>query len=87
MTWNDKDEDESAGGHGIEDPDEADMNDAPAEVICPYCKREIMEDLPQCPYCGSYVSAEDAPHKREWWWIVALVLLILLLLVYVLRRA
>ena len=87
MTWNDEDEDESAGGHGIEDPDETDMNDDPGEVICPYCKREIMEDLPQCPYCGSYFSAEDAPHKREWWWVVALVLLILLLLVYVLRRA
>jgi hypothetical protein len=85
MTWNDEDDD-SADDPGIEDPDQADMNDEPAEVICPYCKREILEDSPQCPYCGSYVSAEDAPHRREWWWIVALVLLVLLLFVYVLRR-
>lgn len=85
MTWNDEENEEEAGGHGAEGPDEADMNDEPAEVPCPYCKREILEDQPQCPYCGSYLSREDAPRGREWWWIVALVLLVLLLLVYVFR--
>lgn len=85
MAWNDEDEDETVNP-GIEGPDEAERNDEPAEVPCPYCKREILEDLPQCPYCGCYLSREDAPPvRRQWWWITALVLLILLLIVYVLR--
>ncbi len=63
------------------EPDEADRNDDPAEVACPYCKREIPEEAEQCPYCGCYVSAEDAPQKgRPWWWLVALVLVVLMLM-------
>ena len=85
MAWNDQDDDESVDP-GLEGPDEAEMSDEPAEVPCPYCGREILEDSPQCPYCGCFLSREDAPPKREWWWITALVLLILLLIVYVLRR-
>lgn len=85
MTWNDEDEDESADAE-TEGPDEAEMSDDPAEVPCPYCKREILEDSPQCPYCGCYLSREDAPPRREWWWFAAIVLLIALILAFVLRR-
>lgn len=85
MTWNDEDEDESAD-RGVEGPNEAEMSDEPAEVPCPYCKREILEDVPQCPYCGCYLSREDTPPRREWWWITALILMILLILAFVLRR-
>jgi len=69
-----------------EAPDPADRNDDPAEIPCPYCKRPIDEDAEQCPFCGSYVSAEDAPPQpRPWWWAVALVLLVLLVLGYLWR--
>ena len=68
-----------------EAPDPADRNDDPAEVPCPYCKRQIDEDAEQCPFCGAWLSAEDAPQSRPWWWAVALVLLVLLVLGYLWR--
>jgi len=67
-------------------PDPSDRNDEPAEVPCPYCKREIDEEAVQCPFCGSYISAEDAPPQpKPWWWAIALVLLVLLLMGYLWR--
>ena len=87
MAWNDEDDDDGhVPGHGIEGPDEADLNDEAAEIPCPYCKREIHEDSLQCPYCGCYLSREDAPPRREWWWFAALGLLIVILLTWVMRR-
>jgi len=69
-----------------EAPDPSDRNDDPAEVLCPYCKREISEDSPQCPYCGYYISAEDAPPSRKpWWWVLAVVVLIWVLVRYLWR--
>jgi hypothetical protein len=69
-----------------EAPDEADRNAGPAEVPCPYCKREISEEALRCPHCGCYLSVEDTPRQpKPWWWIVAIVLVVLLLLGYVLR--
>jgi hypothetical protein len=51
-----------------------DVDDAPT-IPCPYCKREIHEDAPRCPYCEQYISREDAPRSRKpWWMIVGLVL-------------
>ena len=87
MAWNDEEDEDEVTGHGNEGPDEADRNDEAAEVPCPYCKRDIPEDVPQCPYCGCYLSHEDAPHgRREWWWWAALGLLIVLLVAWVIRR-
>lgn len=86
MAWND-DEDEDVTGRGIEGPDDADVNEEEAEVPCPYCKRDIPEDTPRCPYCGCYLSREDAPRgRREWWWFAALGLVIVLIVAWVMRR-
>lgn len=84
MAWQEDTEDDESDG-SAEGPDEADMIDEPAEVPCPYCKRLIWEDSPRCPYCGSYIGAEDAPRRRSWMWIVIVALLVLLLLGYLLR--
>ena len=37
------------------------------------------DDLPTvpCPYCGQYISAEDAPPRRMPWWIILGVVLCL----------
>jgi RNA polymerase subunit RPABC4/transcription elongation factor Spt4 len=79
------DEDDDADGDAP-DPDSADWNDDPAEVPCPYCKRDIDEDASRCPYCGSYLSIEDAPPQRKpWWWLLVVVLLVLVLLGYLLK--
>jgi hypothetical protein len=68
------------------EPDRADWNDDPAEVPCPYCKRDIDEDCERCSYCGSYLSIEDAPNPpKPWWWLVAVVLLVLTLLGFLLK--
>jgi predicted nucleic acid-binding Zn ribbon protein len=74
------DDDEMTAGSS-EGPDPSDWNDDPAEVPCPYCKREIPDDAVQCPYCGNYISKEDAPHQaKPWWWIVAVILLVFILI-------
>jgi hypothetical protein len=44
-------------------------NDEPT-VPCPNCQREIHEDSPCCPHCGSYVSREDQPPASKPWWII-----------------
>jgi RNA polymerase subunit RPABC4/transcription elongation factor Spt4 len=81
------DEDDEGGGmqeHAPE-PDQSDWNDEPAEVPCPYCKREIPDDAEQCPYCGSYILKDDGPNKtKPWWWIVAVILLVFILIKYLL---
>ena len=53
-----------------------DLDDEPT-VPCPSCRREILEDVPQCPYCGQYISAEDhaGPSKPRWIIATALVCL------------
>jgi len=63
------------------DEDEADdrydSDDDEPTVPCPYCRREILEDVPQCPYCERYISAEDhaQPSKPLWVIMTALVCL------------
>ena len=82
MPWQD---DEDQPELHDEAPDESDQSDEPAEVPCPYCKREMSEEAERCPHCGCYILAHDAPRRLSWWWIVGVVLLVLLLLRYVLR--
>lgn len=84
MDW-DEDEESDDQLHP-EGPDASEMNDEPAQVLCPYCRREISEDADRCPFCGSYVLVNDPPTHREWWWIAALILLVLLILAYFLRH-
>ncbi|MCE9530236.1 MAG: zinc-ribbon domain-containing protein [Planctomycetes bacterium] len=47
--------------------DESDENDT---IPCPHCKRQIYDGAEQCPYCGHYISEEDAPRERKPLWIV-----------------
>jgi uncharacterized paraquat-inducible protein A len=47
---------------------------------CPYCQADIYEDAVQCPRCGNYISAEDAPSGRKpVWMIVAAVICLVLI--------
>jgi hypothetical protein len=56
--------------------DESDWDDEDEPTIpCPYCRREIHEDSPQCPHCGQYISEEDSPSVWPPWWILVGVLL------------
>ncbi|MDG3007227.1 zinc ribbon domain-containing protein [Paludisphaera mucosa] len=61
--WDDDDDEEEDWDDG---PDDDEDENAP----CPYCGREIHEDSPRCPSCGSYISREDAPSARKPWWII-----------------
>ena len=64
-----------------QDPDEDEWDDVEADlgddsedeptVPCPFCRREILEDSPRCPYCERYVSAEDHAGQRKPDWIIA----------------
>jgi hypothetical protein len=45
-------------------------DDQEPTIPCPYCNREILEILEQCPHCGNYLSEEDAPPSRKPWWIL-----------------
>jgi hypothetical protein len=58
--------------------DENDGDDEEPTVPCPYCKREILEDVVRCPYCENYLSTEDAPPAPKPWWILLGVVLVLL---------
>jgi hypothetical protein len=53
-----------------DDLDADDFDDDEPTVPCPYCRREIFEDVERCPYCERYISDEDAPPQRKPWWIV-----------------
>jgi hypothetical protein len=53
-----------------DDEDFTPEDDEEPTVPCPYCNREILEDLVQCPYCENYLSEEDAPPPRKPWWIL-----------------
>jgi hypothetical protein len=55
-----------------DDDDAIDSDDGEDEqtVPCPNCRREMHADSPRCPYCGNYVSREDALPSRKPWWII-----------------
>lgn len=59
------------------DPDDDTSHDDLPTVPCPYCSREIFEAAPKCPYCGEYISEEDATPSRKPLWIVMGVLVCL----------
>lgn len=53
------------------DEEEADdRDDEQPTVPCPHCRREILEDVPQCPYCEQYVSAEDYARQSKPLWVI-----------------
>ena len=57
--------------------DTLDDDDEDSTIPCPYCRREIHEDSPRCPYCENYISAEDshpATFAKPWWVIVGAIL-------------
>lgn len=50
--------------------DDVDDSDEEPTVPCPYCRREILEDVPQCPYCERYISTEDDAQPGKPLWVV-----------------
>ena len=60
-----------------DDADSGDDSDDEPTVPCPYCRREILEDVPQCPYCERFISAEDHAGQKKPLWIIATALVCL----------
>ena len=71
MLEDDEDWDEEYDEEGLDEP----------VIPCPYCGEEMLEDSPQCPSCGNYISAEDLPTTSQPLWVIltAIVCLILAL--------
>jgi hypothetical protein len=68
------------------DPSDTGEDDGPAEIPCPYCRKEMSELAEVCPHCGSYISSEDAPRRRPWWLLAGVaVTMAAVLLAWVLR--
>ncbi|MFM7035994.1 MAG: hypothetical protein ACKOYJ_12575 [Planctomycetia bacterium] len=56
------------------DDDKADLRDDSDDepiVPCPFCKQEILEDSPRCPYCERYISEEDHVGPKKPIWVIA----------------
>ena len=72
-----RDEDEDDKWDPEVDADFGDDSDEEPTVPCPYCRCEILEDVPRCPYCERYISAEDhvGPRKPPWIVLTALICL------------
>lgn len=68
MSW---DRDEEQGDWG-EDEDSAPC------IPCPYCGAEMLEDAPQCPACGRYLSEEDRPARGKLGWVATGVVVLLI---------
>jgi hypothetical protein len=60
-----------------DESDDGDDSEFEPTVLCPYCREEMLEDSPQCPSCGQYISAEDQPGPRQPLWVIATALLCL----------
>jgi len=73
----DDDSDSQDDDFVIRDFEELTDDDEEPTIPCPYCRREILEDLPRCPYCERYISQEDAPQQPKSWLIVIGVVLCL----------
>ena len=73
------------GWQGDESVGESDEEDEPT-IPCPYCRREIHEDSPQCPHCGQYILEEDASATPKPWLIIVGVLLCLLVIWFWITR-
>jgi hypothetical protein len=72
-----RDDDEDADWDPEDDAELRDDSDDEPTVPCPYCRREILEDVPQCPYCERYISAEDHAGPKKPLWIIATALVCL----------
>ena len=48
-------------------------------IPCPYCGVEMLEESPQCPSCGNYISAEDLPTTSQPTWVILTAVVCLLL--------
>src|SRR5204862_1610056 len=61
------DDDPDWDGELADEDSEADLLDGDEEptIPCPYCGREILEDLMRCPYCERIISQEDAPRRPK----------------------
>jgi hypothetical protein len=71
-----------------EEPDEADQSwdDDPEPVACPYCGKQIVEDVAVCPHCRNFIVAEDAPSGRPWWVVVGVAVCLLVALAWALSH-
>lgn len=56
-----------------------------ALIPCPHCRAEIDEESEQCPKCGMYTSAEDAPPERKSRFVMAMLLIALLAALFMAR--
>ena len=78
---NDRNADDEAedwdGDEADHDGNYADDSDDEPTVPCPYCRREILEDVPQCPYCERCISVEDHAGPTKPLWIIATALVCL----------
>ncbi|MDY3554085.1 zinc-ribbon domain-containing protein [Gemmata sp. JC717] len=79
----DEDGDEYDAEHDY-DPDDPEtypqgvyLDDERALVPCPHCRAEIDEESEQCPRCGMFLSAEDAPPGQKSRFTMAMLLLAL----------
>jgi hypothetical protein len=84
MPYHEEDEDEE---EDRDLPQAADMDDEDSAegdedlVRCPYCGKSIYDGAEVCPYCKSYVSAEDAPPSRKPVWLIVGVAVCIVLVV------
>lgn len=53
------------------------VDDERAQIPCPHCRAEIDEESEQCPRCGMFLSAEDAPPDQKSRFVMAMLLLAL----------
>ncbi|MCO6437648.1 MAG: zinc-ribbon domain-containing protein [Phycisphaerae bacterium] len=60
--------------------------DEPAEMICPSCGREVLEDTQKCPHCGDWIVPVDrSGGTSRFIWAIVVVFLVLALIAFVVR--
>jgi predicted nucleic acid-binding Zn ribbon protein len=47
-------------------PDPDDEEDLDRLGACPHCGSAVFDDAERCPFCGRYLSREEAPARRSW---------------------
>ncbi len=77
------DEDDLTDDPENPDPSDMDKDDYVITVRCPGCKKFIDEEAEQCPRCGIYITAEEAPAERRFpWWVSIGIVLALVGIIY-----
>jgi predicted nucleic acid-binding Zn ribbon protein len=75
------DDPEGLDDHDVDDSDSVDTEP------CRHCGKQISEYAEVCPYCGNYVSREDAPRRKSPWVVICVaVLLIVIVVCWVLTK-